>query len=75
MPAKRLKPLPYDFDVPPSVIYNAHVGDLISLTDNKGRTRRWKVNKKANFTLAVEPYCWYHKVEEWLLEQAGKLLP
>ena len=59
-----------DFEIPPSLLRSLHVGDITTIGN-----QRVKVMKKTNYAVAVEPYRWYHVVEDWLLELAGKLLP
>lgn len=48
----------------------AKVGDIVRLDG-----RRYRVNKKTNYNAAVEPYTWANRVEDFVLDLAGKYLP
>jgi hypothetical protein len=53
-----------------AVLAAKHVGDVVWLDGEYV-----KITKKTNFACAVEPYRWYNRVEDWLLEKLGRFLP
>lgn len=61
------------FTVAPVVettLANAKVGDVVRFDG-----MNWRVTKKAGRNIAVEPYRWYHAVEDWILDKLGQHLP
>lgn len=46
------------------------VGDIVTVNGERVR-----IVKRTNYAVAVEPYRWYHQVEDFLLEKFGKYLP